>query len=226
MKHQLTRKTSTMDKRIITLRYWLLGRGYHVALAALEFAASFHTGLRKDGHTPEFDHQIRIALYIRTLVDILSFPEETLASVFLHDVCEDHDVSFDEIEAKFGRTIRDAVVRLTKIHRGIKVPMDIYYGKMAKSPIASIVKGADRMHNMQTMANVFSEAKQVSYIQETLDYVFPMLKEARRTFTKQEPVYENVKLVLFTQIELIRLALDSPPLSSEQRNEQQIQNNP
>lgn len=204
-----------MNKKIITLRYWLLGRGYHVALAALEYAASFHTGVRKDGHTPEFDHQIKIALYIRTLVEILSFPEETLASVFLHDVCEDHDVSFDEIESKFGRTIRDAVVRLTKIHRGIRVPPDIYYSKMAKSPIASIVKGADRMHNMQTMATVFSEAKQVFYIQETLDFIFPMLKEARRTFTKQEPVYENVKLVLQSQIELIKIALDTEPLSSK-----------
>jgi len=203
-----------MNKKIITLRYWLLGRGYHVALQALEFAAAFHTGMRKDGHTPEFDHQITIALYIRTLVDLLDQPEETLASVFLHDVCEDHDVGFDEIEAQFGRPIRDAVIRLTKVHRGIRVPPEIYYSKIAKSPIASIVKAADRMHNMQTMSKVFSEAKQVSYIKETTDYILPMLKEARRTFTRQEPVYENVKLVLLTQIELIRIALDTEPLSN------------
>ena len=205
-----------MNKKIITLRYWLLGRDYHIALRALEFAAAFHTGLRKDGHTPEFDHQVTIALYIRTLTDLLSFPEETLASVFLHDVCEDHDVGFDEIEVKFGRPIRDAVIRLTKVHRGIKVPPEIYFSKIAKDPIASIVKAADRMHNMQTMSCVFNEDKQVSYIQETLDYILPMLKEARRTFTEQEPVYENVKLVLLTQIELIRIALDNAPSQGDQ----------
>ena len=198
-----------MNKKIITLRYWLLGRDYHVALAALEFAAKFHTGLRKNGHTPEFDHQVTIALYIRTLVDLLNFPEETLAAVFLHDVCEDHDVGFDEIETQFNRHIRDAVICLTKIHRGVKVPSEIYFSKIAKDQIASIVKGADRMHNMQTMSNVFSDDKQLSYIQETFDFILPMLKEARRAFTKQEPVYENIKLVLLTQIELIKIILDS-----------------
>lgn len=197
-----------MNKKIITLRYWLLGRGYHQALAALEFAATFHTGLRKDGCTHEFEHQMTIALYIRTLVDLLEFPEETLAAVFLHDVCEDHDVGFDEIEIKFGRSIRDAVICLTKVHRGIKVPPETYFSKIAKDPIASIVKAADRMHNIQTMNTVFSEDKQTSYIKETLDFILPMLKEARRVFTKQEPVYENVKLVLLTQIELIRIALN------------------
>jgi (p)ppGpp synthase/HD superfamily hydrolase len=198
-----------MNKKIVTLRYWLLGRGYHTALAALEFATKFHTGTRKDGTTPEFDHQVTIALYIRTLVDLLDYPEETLAAVFLHDVCEDHDVGFDEIEVQFGRRIRDAVIRLTKVHRGVKVPPEVYFDKIATDPIASVVKGADRMHNMQTMNAVFSEAKQTSYIQETLDYILPMLKKARRSFTKQEPVYENVKLVLLTQIELIKIALNS-----------------
>ena len=198
-----------MNKKIVTLRYWLLGRQYHTALHALEFAAAFHTGTRKDNVTPEFDHQVTIAQYIRTVVDLLDYPEQSLAAVFLHDVCEDHDVSFDEIEAKFGRQIRDAVLRLTKIHRGIKVPPEVYYGKMAQDAIASVVKGADRMHNMQTMSAAFTEAKQVAYIQETLDFILPMLKEARRTFTTQEPVYENIKLVLQSQIELIRIALDS-----------------
>jgi len=198
-----------MNKKIVTLRYWLLGKEYHVALHALEFAAQFHTGTRKDGVTPEFDHQVTIALYLRTLVALLDYPEETLASVFLHDVCEDHDVSFDEIEAKFGRRIRDAVIRLTKIHRGVLVPPETYFTKMGEDAIASVVKGADRMHNMQTMSAVFSEAKQVDYIAETLDYILPMLKRARRSFTKQEPVYENIKLVLLSQIELIRIALNT-----------------
>jgi len=198
-----------MNKKIVALRHWMLGRSYHIALHALEFAAKFHTGTRKDNVTPEFDHQVTIALYIRTMVDLLSYPEETLAAVFLHDVCEDHDISFDEIEAKFGRQIRDAVICLTKVHRGIKVPPEVYFSKMASDEIASVVKGADRMHNMQTMNAVFSEDKQVHYISETLDYILPMLKEARRTFTRQEPVYENEKLVLLTQIELIRIALNS-----------------
>jgi len=30
----------------------------------MEFARSYHAGLRKDGITPEFEHQLSIALYV------------------------------------------------------------------------------------------------------------------------------------------------------------------
>lgn len=35
------------SKLFVSVRYWLLGREMHTALAAMEFAAKFHTGLRK-----------------------------------------------------------------------------------------------------------------------------------------------------------------------------------
>lgn len=44
------------QKRLVSLRYWLIGRRYFTALEAMEFAAAHHTGFRKDGKTPEF-HQ-------------------------------------------------------------------------------------------------------------------------------------------------------------------------
>ena len=193
-----------MNKKTISIRYWLHGKDYHLALKALEYASSFHAGLRKDGVTPEFDHQLSIALYIKTFYSHLDFPEETLAVVFLHDVAEDFDVGFEELESLFGITVSEATKLLTKKHRGHKLSLPQYYDAMSRNPIASIVKGGDRIHNHQTMCGVFDKEKQLNYITETNELILPMLKSARRRFTKQEPAYENIKLMLNNQISLIQ----------------------
>lgn len=192
------------DKKIAIMRAWLLGRQYHLALQALEFGLDHHTGLRKDGCTPEFDHQISIALFVKTLVSSLDYPEETIAAVFLHDIPEDTNVGHEEIEVRFGKRVATSVRYLTKKHRGIASPVYIYYREMVNDAIASIVKGCDRMHNIQTMQGVFDKPKQNAYIKDTEEYVLPMLKTCRRFFTTQEPAYENIKGILLTQIELIK----------------------
>ena len=96
------------EKLKITLRYWLLGMSqsnpdYIKCVEALEFASKFHTGLRKDGITPEFEHQLIITHYIRTLISNLEFPVETICASLLHDTSEDYNVSFEEIRDKFGQ---------------------------------------------------------------------------------------------------------------------------
>ena len=70
--------------------------------------------------------------------------------------------------------------------------------------IASVVKGADRIHNVQTMIDVFTYEKQKEYIRETQEFIVPMLKEARRRFPRQEPAYENIQHVLVSQAELLQ----------------------
>lgn len=92
---------------------------------------------------------------------------------------------------------------LTKKHRGNKMPVEVYYQNIAENNIASVVKGGDRIHNIQTMVDIFNTAKQQEYMSETNSYVLPMLKKARRNFTTQENAYENIKLILQNQMELI-----------------------
>lgn len=192
------------QKKSIAIRYWLLGRGYHNAVRAMEYASGFHTGVRKDGETPEFAHQVEIAQYVRTLTHGLRYPEETLAAVFLHDVSEDYQVGPELIEREFGAVVAEAVWLLTKEFNGEKKPIDVVFASQSQNPIASVVKGADRIHNFQSMVDVFSLPKQQAYIEECESYILPMLKTARRHFPDQEPVYENVKHVLHSQIDLIR----------------------
>jgi (p)ppGpp synthase/HD superfamily hydrolase len=193
-----------MDKLAISLRYYLIGCKYFQALKAMEFAAKFHTGTRKDGKTPEFSHQMLIVQYLRTLHSGLLEPEDTFSCGFLHDTPEDYDVGFDEIENKFGVRVTKSVRLVTKKYRGTTVPEQYYYEQIGEDSIASVVKGGDRNQNVSSMVGVFTREKQLSYVEETEKLTLPMLKKARRNFPEQESVYENEKLLLNSQIALIR----------------------
>ena len=195
---------ATHRRHVAVMRGWLRGRDYHLAASAMEFARDFHRGMRKDGVTPEFHHQVRIAGFVRTLEPHLLHPEETLAATFLHDICEDFDVGYEEIRERFGEVVCGAVRLLTKKYRGSRTPYEVYFAEMAANPIASVVKGGDRSDNIQSMLGVFNLEKQKRYLAEVEDYFLPMLKAARRRFPKQEPAYENIKIMLRSQTALLR----------------------
>ena len=63
--------TNRYQKLEISLRYYLKGAKYTTALKALDFGSRWHNGFRKDRVTPEFQHQIEIALYCITLKGLL-----------------------------------------------------------------------------------------------------------------------------------------------------------
>jgi len=74
------------------------------------------------------------------------------------------------------------------------------------------VKIVDRIHNLSTMAGVFSLEKEAKYINDVHVYFYPMIKQARRLHPTQEAVYELLKStlsLLVNSIEL-RLNLDKP----------------
>jgi (p)ppGpp synthase/HD superfamily hydrolase len=187
-----------------SLKYWFIGKGYYAAVKALTFAAEYHKGLRKDKYTPEFEHQISMACYARTLSRYFILPEETFIVILLHDVKEDYDVRHETFVLRFGDTVAKEVDLITKKFKGIKKDNEEYYREMGSSPIVSIAKGIDRVHNLSTIHEVFSVEKQNAYIKETEDLVLPMLKNARNLFPEQEKAYENIKLSLKTNITLIR----------------------
>ena len=208
-----------------TMRYWLLGREWHMALAAMEFAAKLHDGIRKDGVNPEFSHQIFQANYVRTILPTLLYPEATVATVFTHDLMEDKHISYEELEGRFGSMVATSTRLMSKKIRGVVTPAAIYYAAMAEDPVASFCKPVDRSHNILTMSAAgWTLDKQSDYLDEVDDLVLPMVKLARRRFSTQEPAYENVKTLLRVQAAHIRLSLtraamlqadgDEPPPSA------------
>ena len=197
------------EKLRLSLRYYLQGAAdqdssYVVALDAFEFAMKHHVGTRKDGVTPEFQHQLETTQLIRTLRSSLIYPAESLAVMLLHDTAEDYGVDFAEIRDRFGARVEHGVYRMTKVHKGVKKSPEQYFTEMLDCPITTVCKGGDRGHNQQSMVGVFSREKQVAYLEETEKWILPMLKLARRAHPRQEAVYENLKFLLRSQVQLIK----------------------
>lgn len=192
------------DKLSIALRNYLLGARYYSALNCFDYAQKIHTGLRKDGVTPEFQHQIEIALFITTLKDLQN-EEAVISAALLHDVLEDYpNVSPQDIKKLAGKEVRDAVVLLSKEVEGrTRCSPEAYFSQISKNPIASIVKGCDRIHNLRTMVGVFTKEKQLKYVKEALEFFLPMLKVSFGLFPIQHLAYVNIRTTLKIQIEMI-----------------------
>jgi (p)ppGpp synthase/HD superfamily hydrolase len=201
--------TAKFEKDLAFLRSWLLGKEWWTAHGAMEFARRYHSGLRKDGATPEFHHQVQIALNGRTLVPFFLFPEETIAVCFLHDVLEDFQhVTRSDIERDFGSRIATASELLAKKQRNSRKDYADYFADLAADPIASAVKGLDRCHNIWTMRGVFDREKRELYVDEIDRWFLPMLKAARKRFPQQEPCYQNIAQQLRSMRDIYRWAHD------------------
>ena len=186
-------------KGLIAMKSWLVGKHYPLSLQAMNITKRVHTGLRKDGETPAFQHQMGVIYYLRTIHSLLFEPDITIAAGFLHDSPEDGLIRQMDVDSLGSASLSVSVSLLNK--SGLS--NSEYYRGIAGDRSASIVKGADRMHNHQSMVGVFSEEKQREYVTETMDFVLPMLKEAQEEFAGQWDAYENVRHILKCQVDLI-----------------------
>lgn len=190
------------SKLLNSIGGYLKGKGMHKSIEAMEFAKEYHKGTRKNGITPEFQHQIEIALYVQTLKE-LRHEEDVFCAVFLHDVREDYNVSHEEIVNRFGTRVANAVEKLSKVIEGVKKPAKDYFEAIATCPIASVVKLADRVNNVSTMTGVFTIAKQKDYLKETEQWFIPLAKTCRKKFPDQSLSYYNAT----TSLKMIAITL-------------------
>lgn len=241
---------SSYEKKKIAIRYWLEGKAehdirYYNCLKAMELAMKYHTGLRKDGFTPEFQHQIEIVSNLRLSVKNLINPADTITVAFLHDLVEDYGkgakywdtqaerlkglkpVTLDFIKKHFGESIMDSVDRISKSADGLSKSKNSYYKGISECPMASIDKLEDRSHNLDTMINAFTMRKQLSYCDEVVEHFFPMQKIAMRNFPEQTAAYLALKNKLLSQVKSVRamgeifksqgLDLDQIPIQSTRK---------
>jgi hypothetical protein len=213
--------TGQFEKLFDSMQFFLLGamkhdNSYRIAYEALQVASAIHVGVRKDGKTPEFQHQLEIAHLVRTMLRNLIHPAETLAAIFLHDTPEDYDVPYAEINWLFGVLVANATRLLNKYdEQGNPKPLDEYYAALAYDPIASVAKPADNGHNQSTMASVFSYKKQFEYSLNIKNRSWNMMKVARRLWPEQESVYENLKFLLRIQYNAVQAMLNAVQFDPE-----------
>lgn len=198
--------TEKFSKLYISLKFRLFGMGYIRALKFLEFCAEYHNGTRKDGVTPEFQHQLEIALFIMTLKGISDL-ENTLICALGHDLLEDYEDIVDTNIVKRLVGVENYCI-LQKLDKHFN--KDHYFESLATCPIGSIVKLADRINNFQSMnRGKFTIEKQKAYAEEVKTQFLPMAKTARKMFPEQMDAYYNIETMLKNQLELINLFIDA-----------------
>ena len=145
--------------------------------AAYEMARSAHDGqLRKDG-SPYVTHCVAAA---DITVD-MGMDEDSVVSALLHDVIEDTSLTHGDIARQFGEAVADIVEGVTKLTRVQYTSKEDEQMEnlrkmlmaMSKDIRVILIKIADRLHNMRTMAYQSPE-KQRSKSLETMEIYAPI----------------------------------------------------
>lgn len=156
-------------ENVIRFHKKLNRKEYDIANSALLILVTACNKLRKDGITREYEHPLWVAEYLYDLGE----NEEIVTAALLHDLLEDYPECTSIFYSEIPPEIRQLVSMLTKQK---EQSISDYYKRIKFNVNASAIKGADRLHNILTMVGVFSIDKMKSYIQETEEYVLPMLK--------------------------------------------------
>ena len=132
-------------------------------------------------------------LAVAGIVADLGLDDTTIAAALLHDAVEDTDLTIDDIEVSFGAavaTIVDGVTKLERLQFDSKeaqqaATMRKMLVAMAKDVRVLIIKLADRLHNMRTLA-AMPEWKQERTARETVDIYAPLAHRLGMQDLKQQ----------------------------------------
>ena len=144
---------------------------------AYEFAAEQHrTQVRQSGD-PFLSHPLEVA----HLLGDMRLDVTALCAALLHDVVEDTHIPIEQISERFGADVAKIVAGVTKISRLDLLAPEARQAEnvrkvllaMADDVRVVLVKLADRLHNMRTLA-FLPQDKQERIARETLDIYAPI----------------------------------------------------
>ena len=144
---------------------------------AYELAAEAHAGQSRKSGEPYITHPVAVA----RICAEFGMDDVTIAAALLHDAVEDTRTTLEQVEKAFGTEVAAIVDGVTKLDR---VKFDSKEAQqaatvrkmlvaMAKDLRVLIIKLADRLHNMRTIA-AMPAWKQERTAQETLDIYAPL----------------------------------------------------
>ncbi len=144
---------------------------------AFEYISEKHRDQKRVSGEPYVVHPLHVA---KILAD-LNMDATTVVGGLLHDVLEDTDATYEELESLFGRDVADIVEGVTKIgqirFRNLREAQAENFRKLilatAKDIRVVIVKLADRLHNMRTLGYLRRE-KRIRIAEETLEVYAPI----------------------------------------------------
>ena len=156
---------------------------------AYMYAMEAHGSQKRSSGPPFFYHPAEVA---RILAEI-GMDVPTIAAGLLHDVLEDTNTSFEELEELFGSEIASLVRGVTKLSSVQYSSREEYQADNIRKFLLAIsrdlriliVKIVDRLHNMRTLRYVSIE-RQKNIALETLDIYAPLAEKIGMNAIKEE----------------------------------------
>ncbi len=144
---------------------------------AARFACKAHMDQKRASGDPYISHPFAVAM----LVDELRLDTSSICGALLHDVLEDCEVSSEQLQEEFDKTILslvDGVTKLSKIQVSNKAELQAESLRkmllaMTRDVRVILIKLCDRLHNMRTLDHMPDE-KRVRIANETLDIYCPL----------------------------------------------------
>lgn len=144
---------------------------------AAHVAAAAHAGQQRHSGEPYISHPVIVA----GIVAELGLDEATIIGALLHDAVEDTGLTLEMISEQFGSQVSQVVDGVTKLDRLAFDSKEAQQAATVRKMLIAmasdwrvlLIKLADRLHNMRTIA-VLPEWKQRRTAQETLDIYAPL----------------------------------------------------
>ncbi|MGQ0804057.1 MAG: RelA/SpoT family protein [Actinomycetota bacterium] len=145
--------------------------------AAFDVARTAHAEQVRRSGEPYIAHPLGVAMILADL----GLDDVTIAAALLHDAVEDTTLTSDDLGDRFGADVAAIVEGVTKLDRlqfdtkeeQQSATLRKMLVAMAKDIRVLLIKLADRLHNMRTIASL-PDAKQQRIAQETLDIYAPL----------------------------------------------------
>jgi GTP pyrophosphokinase len=141
------------------------------------FAQEAHAGQSRKSGEAFVNHPIEVALILAEL----HMDTPTLKAALLHDVVEDSEVTLEEVRERFGDEVAELVDGVTKLGKiefeSLSEAQSNNLRKMliamAKDIRVILIKLADRLHNMRTLAALPPD-RRIDKARETMEIYAPL----------------------------------------------------
>ena len=130
---------------------------------AFNIAVDAHKDMRRKSGEPYIFHPLAVA---RICAEEIGLGPTSIVCAFLHDTVEDTSITLEDIQLNFGRNVRNIIDGLTKISTDFDLSKSSQAESFKKMFLTIpddvrviLIKLADRLHNMRTLASMKEEKK-------------------------------------------------------------------